>query len=361
MAYRRSMIARTMSFYQQQQRLAPSFSYISTGDREELHSDCISRNSELRSYIHNRFLMTGNNRSNFQQSRNVFQLRRSEIGVGYGLISHRNLSSASGGERVPFEIEILNNAEVLNDTVNVLGDKAVEAAPVVNEVAVAAVNSFPPVAALQYLVDYVHCYTGFNWWASIVVTTLLYRFIQLPLQIHFMKFNSKYSGNLLGPLLSPAKKTLKNMNDPSGPEEGIAIIFQLGNEFGKIPLLGVTVLIPFVCSFFFAILNMAEKVPSFINGGTLWFTDLTTSDMIRLPILLGLTMWMNLKLSSTLHGKGRSTSVVVNPKVQKLLGMSLIQPSTAKSPAEASSKPVVSSSVADRRLRKGERGFKGKK
>ncbi|KAH6804386.1 hypothetical protein C2S51_032633 [Perilla frutescens var. frutescens] len=252
-----------MSLYQQQQRLAPSFSHISTGDREELHTDCISRNSEIRSYIHNRFLMTGNNRSNFQLSRNIFQLR--------------NLSSASGGGRVPFEIE------VLNDMVGVVGDKAVEAAPMVNEVAIVAANSFPPVAALQYLVDYVHCYTGFNWWASIAVTTLLLRFIQIPLLIHRQKFilkNSKTEDRI----------GLVHL------EEAEAIIYEHMNKFGNIFALGFLISNITMLSFFLAILNMAEKVPSFITGGTLWFTDLTTPDSMRLPVLFALTLWITLEL-----------------------------------------------------------------
>ncbi|KAH6804385.1 hypothetical protein C2S51_032632 [Perilla frutescens var. frutescens] len=311
--HRRGIIARTKSFYQQRQRISPSFSHISTSDREELHTDCISRNYEIRSYIHNRFLMTRNNSSHSQLSRNVFQLRRSEIGVGYGLVSHRSLSSASGGERVPFEIEIPNDTEVLSDTVGVVGDKAAEAAPMVNEVAGAAADSFSPVAALQHLVDYVHCYTGFNWWTSIVVTTLLFRFIVLPINIHSEKFISKYSDTHIQPLRSALARYLKNMDDPSGAEEGSAIVYQLVNKYGKIPILGFAISFVFTFSFFFAILNMAGKVPSFITGGTLWFTDLTTSDRIRLPILLALTVWVNLKLSSRRHVQGQ-------PAPNKFLG-----------------------------------------
>ncbi|KAH6783421.1 hypothetical protein C2S52_008380 [Perilla frutescens var. hirtella] len=264
MAYRRSIIARTMSFYQQQQRLAPSFSHISTGDREELHTDCISRNSEFRSYIHNPFLMTGNNHSNFQLSRNVFQLRRSEIGVGYGLISHRNLSSAS------------------------------------SEVDIAAADSFPPVAALQYLVDYVHCYTGFNWWASIAVTTLLLCVIRIPLLIHRQKLiSSKYY-----------KTISSNLCTVGGVFRDFAVfhldacmvLFSATSEIvtGNIAAWGIVILDITMLSFFFAILNMAEKVPSFITGGTLWFTDLTTPDSMRLPVLLALTLWIRLQVNHLL-------------------------------------------------------------
>jgi YidC/Oxa1 family membrane protein insertase len=36
-------------------------------------------------------------------------------------------------------------------------------APFPGEVAAAAVDSFYPVAWLQYLIDYVHTFTGLNW------------------------------------------------------------------------------------------------------------------------------------------------------------------------------------------------------
>lgn len=52
---------------------------------------------------------------------------------------------------------------------DVLADKFTElvssqAAPVVSEVAVAAVDSSFPFAALQYAIDGIHTFTGLNWY-----------------------------------------------------------------------------------------------------------------------------------------------------------------------------------------------------
>ncbi|RID49710.1 hypothetical protein BRARA_H00490 [Brassica rapa] len=56
------------------------------------------------------------------------------------------------------------------------------------------------------------------------------------------------------------------------------------------PLKGLIIQGPIFISFFFAIRNMAEKVPSFKTGGTLWFTDLTTADTTYiLPLLTAIT------------------------------------------------------------------------
>jgi YidC/Oxa1 family membrane protein insertase len=51
-------------------------------------------------------------------------------------------------------------------------------------------------------------------------------------------------------------------------------------------------------SFFFAINNMVEKVPSLKGGGLSWFTDLTTPDPFYiLPVLTGLTFLATVELN----------------------------------------------------------------
>ncbi|KAI3468612.1 hypothetical protein Pfo_025275 [Paulownia fortunei] len=307
MAYRRSITARAKLFYQQQQRVAPSFSHIyrDDSDREELHTNAISRNPEISNYLQHRFFGTGNNFSTFHGSRNVFQDRRFAVPAGCGLVFGRNFSSGSVGEGAADKIEILN------DMVGVLGDKAVEVAPVVNEVAVAAADSFFPVAALQYLIDYVHSSMGFNWWASIVVTTLLIRFIQIPLIINQLKSTTKFT--LLRPQLEAIKEEMQNRDmSPNAVAEGQARMKKLFNEYGVTPftpLKGLLISGPIFASFFFAVNNMAEKVPSFKEGGALWFTDLTTPDsMYIFPVLTALTFWITVECNAQEGLEGNPTA-----------------------------------------------------
>ena len=76
-----------------------------------------------------------------------------------GLIFGRHMSTAVG--------EGVDKIEYMSDVAEVLADKTVEAvasaAPAMSEVAIAAADSAFPVAALQYLIDNVHTFTGFNW------------------------------------------------------------------------------------------------------------------------------------------------------------------------------------------------------
>lgn len=57
--------------------------------------------------------------------------------------------------------------ELMSDVTNVLTDTTVQAAamqsPAVNEVAVAAADSFLPIQVLQHFIDAVHSFTGLNW------------------------------------------------------------------------------------------------------------------------------------------------------------------------------------------------------
>ncbi|KAL8460021.1 hypothetical protein ACS0TY_031802 [Phlomoides rotata] len=138
-----------------------------------------------------RLFGTGNNFSNFHKSANGFQDRRFAIPAGCGLVLGRNYSNASVGEGSA------DNIELLNDVVSVVADKAVEAAPVLNEVAIAAADSFFPVAALQYFNDYVHYSTGLSWWASIDVTTVMICWLHIPLLIYQLKTTSKFDGDIM--------------------------------------------------------------------------------------------------------------------------------------------------------------------
>ena len=78
-----------------------------------------------------------------------------------GFLLARNMSTTigdgSGTEKI----------EYMTDMADLLADKTMEVvstqAPAVSEVAVAAADSWMPVAALQYAIDGVHNFTGMNW------------------------------------------------------------------------------------------------------------------------------------------------------------------------------------------------------
>ncbi|XP_042948956.1 mitochondrial inner membrane protein OXA1-like isoform X2 [Carya illinoinensis] len=186
--------------------------------------------------------------------------------------------------------------EIMSDVAGVLTDTTIEAvasqASAVNEVAIAAADSYLPVQLLQYLIDAVHSFTGLNWWASIALTTLLIRGATLPLLINQLKATTKLT--LLRPHLEELKQQMQDKGmEPTAVAEGQQQMQKLFKEYGVSPLTplkGLFIQGPVFISFFLAISNMAEKMPSFKGGGAYWFVDLTTPDSLYiLPALTALT------------------------------------------------------------------------
>ncbi|KAL2343997.1 hypothetical protein Fmac_005282 [Flemingia macrophylla] len=186
--------------------------------------------------------------------------------------------------------------DIMTDVADVLTDTTIETvasqAPIVNEVAIAAADSFFPVMALQYVIDAVHSYTGLNWWAAIVLTTLLIRSATIPLIINQLKATSKLT--LMRPHLEEIKEQMEGMTmDPVAVAKGQQQMKKLFKEYGVspfTPLKGLFIQGPIFVSFFLAITNMAEKVPSFKHGGASWFIDLSTPDALYIfPVLTALS------------------------------------------------------------------------
>ncbi|OAY73314.1 Mitochondrial inner membrane protein OXA1 [Ananas comosus] len=212
----------------------------------------------------------------------------------------RSYSSAPEGSN---EIGYIKDvAEVLSDTtVDAAAAAAAAAAPApyAGEVAAAAADSFFPVAALQYLIDGVHSVTGLNWWACIALTTILIRSATVPLLLNQLKATVKL--NMMRPELEQLKQEMQNSMDPQSLQEGQKRMNALFRKYGVTPftpLKGVFIQGPIFVSFFFAISNMVEKVPSFKGGGALWFTDLTTPDQLYIfPVLTSLTFLATVELN----------------------------------------------------------------
>lgn len=121
-----------------------------------------------------------------------------------------------------------------------------------------------------------------------------------PFLINQLKATSKLT--LMRPRLEEIKEEMQAKSmEPDAIADGKRRMNELFKEYGVTPftpLKGLLIQGPVFVSFFFAISNMAEKVPSFKNGGALWFTDLTIPDsMYILPILTALTFLVNVEFN----------------------------------------------------------------
>ncbi|XP_047306875.1 mitochondrial inner membrane protein OXA1-like [Impatiens glandulifera] len=296
MAYRRTLSERAGLFYRQ--RFSPSFSYINRDDDRK--HQCYHNDRSFHSFLQqNQPSLTNLNNSlgvgSLYQAKLCSQLFAPSMAASMGF--GRHMSTAIGEET--------NKIEYMTDMAEVLVDKTTDAVaavsaatPIANEVAIAAADSALPVAALQHLIDAVHTYTGLNWWASIALTTFLIRGATIPLLINQLKSTTQLS--LLRPKLEEIKQEVSARGmDPQAVSEGQQRMQALFKEYGVTPftpLKGMLFQGPVFISFFFAITNMVEKVPSLKTGGLSWFTDLTTPDsMYILPCCAALTFWITVE------------------------------------------------------------------
>ncbi|KAJ8765603.1 hypothetical protein K2173_014725 [Erythroxylum novogranatense] len=277
-------------------RYHPSFSYILHNDdqkHDQTADEGPSQRQGIGSYVQQRAFGTSFNnsfgtRALFHHKNCLHFSFPSSTGTSFlRYMSSTTIDGAS--DKIEVTNVLVDAAEFLTDTAT---QTLVNQAPAVNEVAVAAADSFFPVAALQYVIDAVHSFTGLNWWAAIALTTLMIRSATIPLLINQLKSTSKLS--IIRPQLEEIKQRVQDRGmDPNAVTDGQKEMQKLFNEHGVspfTPLKGLFIQGPVFVSFFLAISNMAEKVPSFKTGGASWFIDLTTPDNLYLfPVLTALT------------------------------------------------------------------------
>lgn len=287
MAYRRSLSIRSTLFAR---RFNPSFSYLSHENDRSKQEELQPSGSKIETYLDQRRSLGSFVNTNSGQFSGAFH-RTGSTFVGSGLCLNRYMSTSSGQTD---DGAVFTDAPMTVEAV--FTDAPMEAiasqAPALSEVAIAAADSAIPVAALQYFIDGVHTFTGFNWWASIALTTLLIRGATVPFLISQLKATSKLT--LMRPRMEEIKEQMQNTGmEPEAVAEGQKKMKALFKEYGVTPftpLKGLLIQGPVFISFFLAITNMAEKVPSFKNGGAFWFTDLTVPDaMYIFPVLTALT------------------------------------------------------------------------
>ncbi|XP_065878233.1 mitochondrial inner membrane protein OXA1-like [Euphorbia lathyris] len=211
------------------------------------------------------------------------------IGIGASFSRHMSTTIGEGTDKI----------EMLTDVADVLSDTTVQAvasqAPALNEVAIAAADSFFPVAVLQHFIDAVHSFTGLNWWVCIALTTIVIRGAVLPLVVNQLKATSQLT--LMRPRLEEIQQKIKDGGlDMYDGNKQMQMLFKEYGVTPFTPMKGLFIQGPIFISFFLAVSNMAEKVPSFKTGGAYWFLDLSTPDTLYiLPVLTALTFWITVE------------------------------------------------------------------
>ncbi|XP_058100394.1 mitochondrial inner membrane protein OXA1-like isoform X1 [Magnolia sinica] len=294
--YRRSISSK---FTLLTRRCHPSFTHLLLhDDNDKIHSGPVADPSQTQNgnFLQREFHRNYNHATAGLGA--LFRERRGfasslPLGLGPSFCSYSSSTIGDGSDKV----------EYMSDVASVFTEKSMEVAvvqaTVASEVAVAAADSFLPVAFLQYFIDGVHNVTGLNWWAAIALTTLMIRCATAPLLINQLKATSKLTQ--MRPHMEEIKQQMEDSMDPKAAAEGQKRMMALFQEYGVTPftpLKGLFIQGPVFISFYLAVTNMVEKVPSFKGGGAFWFSDLTTPDTLYIfPVLTALSFLLTVELN----------------------------------------------------------------
>lgn len=202
-----------------------------------------------------------------------------------------------------------------------------------------------PTRGLQNLLGHVHLDFDLPWVATIAATTAAVRTLMLPVVVYQMRNTARMSA--ARPEMEVLMKWLKERQSTAGdrPESMQAIqqeYWQRINEIWKKhdcnpakSLISLGLQAPTFLCFFAGLRHLAAaKVPSMMDGGALWFTDLTVADpTYALPILSSLTFLATVELGAADGMQGQPPETLRKMKMAMRALAVIIVPVTMTMPA----------------------------
>ena len=196
-----------------------------------------------------------------------------------------------------------------------------------------------PTKALDWLLSSVHSYSGLPWWQSIMLTTFGIRLASMPVVL--MQIKNTYKLSLARPEIESLLNNMKEeqaKGNPNAVRDYQQQVARVWAKHGANPIKSMATLFiqaPLFIGFFAALRGLAAaKVPSLVEGGTLWFSDLTSPDpTYALPILAGATFLLTVELGAADGMQGQTESAMKKMK-NIMRGVAvLIVPFTVNLPA----------------------------
>lgn len=165
-------------------------------------------------------------------------------------------------------------------------------------------GGWTPVGMVQQCMEYLHVTLGIDWWAAIVIGTLVIRICMFPLVIMSQRNAAKMHNYMpqmqfLQMKMSEARQTGDAINAARYGHEMMAFMKEKGLSPFKNMLVPMAQA-PVFISFFMGLRQMANvPVESLTHGGLFWFQDLTLPDQyFLLPIITSTTLWLTIELGT---------------------------------------------------------------
>tara|TARA_B100000795_G_C22746408_1_gene417432 strand:- start:166 stop:1311 length:1146 start_codon:yes stop_codon:yes gene_type:complete len=159
-------------------------------------------------------------------------------------------------------------------------------------------NIWPLTDNAIWLVQTVHETGGVPWFAAIAGTTFCIRLLLVPLAVKSMKNASKLAE--VQPEMNKLKERMEAARSDEEKQAHAKEMREFMSKKGVNPFstfLPILAQMPIFMSFFFGLQRMADEYPTLINGGALWFEDLTVADpTYGLPILSAMSFLLVIEL-----------------------------------------------------------------
>ena len=159
-----------------------------------------------------------------------------------------------------------------------------------------------PSSMVQWLVEHIHVYAGTPWWATLVISATVVRIVLLKFFVEASDQGARMA--LLKPKFEPLSAKIRAAK-AAGDQ---VLMMSLSNDLralwkdsGVRPWKGflpIALQFPLGFGIFRLLRNMYEMpVPGLVDGGALWFRDLTVPDpVLILPISMGLVSYFTLRV-----------------------------------------------------------------
>ncbi|GAB7343015.1 hypothetical protein MBLNU457_g1106t2 [Dothideomycetes sp. NU457] len=174
-------------------------------------------------------------------------------------------------------------------------------------------------SSLEWLLEHIHVYSGMPWWGSIITTAFLTRLVIFPF---FLK-SSDTTGRMgaVQHLIKPKMEEMTAASQAGDSARTMALKTEVQSMFRRAGIKFRWLIIPMGLQFYTAICALrlmrassSLPVPGFVDGGALWFYDLSVADpYLALPALMGITMHLIFRFGGEAGAEAFETAPALKP------------------------------------------------
>lgn len=174
-------------------------------------------------------------------------------------------------------------------------------------------------SSLEWLLEHIHVYSGMPWWGTIITTAFLSRLFILPF---FLK-SSDMTGRMgaIQHLIKPKMTEMQEAASSGDNQKAIALRGEIASMFRRAGVQFKWLFIPMALQAYtaFCALRLMRAsanlpVPGFVDGGALWFHDLSICDpYLALPAIMAVTMHVVFRYGGESGEAAWSTAPAMKP------------------------------------------------